>query len=234
MNDDATDKSEAAGEALLAQISLYAEKNLQKARDQLHQNDGEQSDYQNSEIDICKSNEELKGLIEIEEKQLSDYSEYQKQIENEAKQKCLAEKRPQADIMKAVYLSLDSFEKHYGPLAIDVKDGQTSSLDVYRCVIVQSQFHLRQLRDEYMSRSEIWHIHAGNPCFLCTFRDSFAAMHIALQDLPEDSVSPTFSGMGTETTACEVLKTVLELDHERRIKNEAKQKEDSNNTMRNI
>lgn len=62
--------------------------------------------------------------------------------------------------------------------------------------MMQSQFHLRQLRDEYMSRSEIWHIHAGNPCFLCTFRDSFAAMHIALQDLPEDSVSPTFSGMG--------------------------------------
>lgn len=32
---DTTDKSESAGEALLAQISLYAEKNLKKARDQV-------------------------------------------------------------------------------------------------------------------------------------------------------------------------------------------------------
>ncbi|KAK4846511.1 hypothetical protein QYF36_018345 [Acer negundo] len=61
----------------------------------------------------------------------------------------------------------------------------TSRLDdVHLYVIIQSQWRLRLFRDELMSRSEKKHTHAGDPCFVCAYSDTYAVIRIATKELP--------------------------------------------------
>ncbi|KAK4833838.1 hypothetical protein QYF36_012131 [Acer negundo] len=103
------------------------------------------------------------------------------------------EKRFQTDIEKAVCQSLGSLKKHYGLLLpTDAKVETTTSRldDVHLYVIIQSQWRLRLFRDELMSRSEKKHTHAGDPCFVCAYSDTYAAIRIATKELPGKVVAP--------------------------------------------
>ncbi|KAK1562112.1 hypothetical protein Q3G72_006435 [Acer saccharum] len=103
------------------------------------------------------------------------------------------EKRFQTDIEKAVCQSIGSLRKHYGLLlSTDATDETTiSRLDyVHLYVIIQSQWRLRLFRDELMSRSEKKHTHAGEPCFVCAYSDTYAAIRIATKELPGKVVVP--------------------------------------------
>ncbi|XP_044467342.1 uncharacterized protein LOC123206995 [Mangifera indica] len=106
-----------------------------------------------------------------------------------------------------------------------------------------------------MSRSEIYHTHAGNPCFLCALQDSFAVMHIASRIMPEVAFVPVPSRklpvnfffkdwLNSEDVpesehsyelkqqlVAEVMKIVEELEAERNRKNEAKQEDLSEHKM---
>ena len=51
-------------------------------------------------------------------------------------------------------------------------------------MLIQSQWRLRLFRDELMSRSEKKHTHAGDPCFVRAYSDTYAAIRIATRDMP--------------------------------------------------
>ena len=57
-------------------------------------------------------------------------------------------------------------------------------------MLIQSQWRLRLFRDELMSRSEKKHTHAGDPCFVCAYSDTYAAIRIATKELPGKVVVP--------------------------------------------
>ncbi|KAK4833409.1 hypothetical protein QYF36_004361 [Acer negundo] len=151
---------------------------------------------------------------------LDEHLEHKSQIENGDKKKCLEEKKDetdesigengvegisviyskhidddeyekrfQTDIEKAVCQSLGSLKKHYG-LLLSMDETTTSRLDVHLYVIIQSQWRLRLFRDELMSRSEKKHTHAGDPCFVCAYSDTYAAIRIATKELPRKVVVP--------------------------------------------
>ncbi|KAL5808881.1 hypothetical protein ACOSQ3_029572 [Xanthoceras sorbifolium] len=113
---DAKERSKAAEEALLAEMALEAEKNyvkqkqdkkkkkktnkkLRKAMEsqatdagknlQLHQND---DDNASTELGVSENSDEFEGLIGIEERILEKNLEHLRQIESEAKEKCLEDK----------------------------------------------------------------------------------------------------------------------------------------------
>ncbi|KAK1562794.1 hypothetical protein Q3G72_017202 [Acer saccharum] len=53
-----------------------------------------------------------------------------------------------------------------------------------------SLWRLRLFRDELMSRSEKKHTHAGDPCFVCAYSNTYAAIRIATKELPGKVVVP--------------------------------------------
>ena len=60
---------------------------------------------------------------------------------------------------------------------------------IVHSVAMQSQWYLRQIRDEFMSIvPNKTHTHAGDPCFRCAYKDTFAARRIASRDMPEQVV----------------------------------------------
>ncbi|KAK2647572.1 hypothetical protein Ddye_015061 [Dipteronia dyeriana] len=70
-----------------------------------------------------------------------------------------------------------------------------SSLSTYMNVIIvhsvamQSQWYLRQIRDEFMSIAPTkTHTHARDPCFRFAYNDTFAARRIASRYMPEEVV----------------------------------------------
>ncbi|KAK1563511.1 hypothetical protein Q3G72_028556 [Acer saccharum] len=166
------------------------------------------------------------------------------------------DKRFLCDIEKAICLSLDCFEKCYGMLLpTDVNNGKTSRLDVQLYVIMQSQWYLRQIRDEFTSIvPNKTHTHAGDPCFRCAYSDTFATRRIASRDMPEEVVqlssrklypvqdyfeewlnkeNPANKVIDISSSACQlkqqlvdvVRKIVVDLEHERQINNDDTQKE---------
>ncbi|KAK3227794.1 hypothetical protein Dsin_007656 [Dipteronia sinensis] len=166
------------------------------------------------------------------------------------------EKRFLHDIEKAICLSLDCFEKRYGTLLpTDVNNGKTSRLDVQLYVIMQSQWYLRQIRDEFMSIvPNKTHTHAGDPCFRCAYSDTFAARRIASRYVPEEVVqlssrifypvqdyfvewlteqNPANKVIGISSSACQlkqqlvdvVRKIVVDLENERQINNDDTEKD---------
>ncbi|KAK0585451.1 hypothetical protein LWI29_028730 [Acer saccharum] len=56
--------------------------------------------------------------------------------------------------------------------------------------LLSSQWRLRLFRDELMSRSEKKHTHAGDPCFVCAYSNTYAAVRIATKELPGKVVVP--------------------------------------------
>lgn len=71
--------------------------------------------------------------------------------------------------------------------------GLTNAIGEYNCflnVIIQSLWHLRRFRDEFLMRSSV-HAHIGDPCVVCALHDIFVAMNKATRDSQKEAVTPT-------------------------------------------
>ncbi|KAK4437120.1 hypothetical protein Salat_0045900 [Sesamum alatum] len=99
------------------------------------------------------------------------------------------EERFQADLKKAVRQSLD------GANRMDVYGtGLKNEVGEYNCflnVIIQSLWHLRRFRDEFLWRSSSEHVHVGDPCVICALYDIFMALSMASKDNRREAVAPT-------------------------------------------
>lgn len=130
------------------------------------------------------------------------------------------EERFREDLKKAVLNSLDDLEAHKNasitPVSrlyqdLDVSDalsnghaiissgkdvfgtGLKNAVGEYNCflnVIIQSLWHLRRFRDEFL-RASVMHSHVGNPCVICALYDIFIALSKATEDSQGEAVSPT-------------------------------------------
>ncbi|XP_043726329.1 uncharacterized protein LOC122672887 isoform X2 [Telopea speciosissima] len=72
--------------------------------------------------------------------------------------------------------------------------GLKNEVGEYNCflnVIIQSLWHLRRFRDEFLSRSTSVHVHVGDPCVVCALYDIFTALSITSIDMQREPVSPT-------------------------------------------
>ncbi|KAK4394563.1 hypothetical protein Sango_1610600 [Sesamum angolense] len=99
------------------------------------------------------------------------------------------EERFQADLKKAVRQSLDGANRMdaYGT-------GLKNEVGEYNCflnVIIQSLWHLRRFRDEFLWRSSSEHVHVGDPCVICALYDIFFALSMASKDNTREAVAPT-------------------------------------------
>ncbi|CAI9285304.1 unnamed protein product [Lactuca saligna] len=255
---DATEKSDAAREAFLAELALDSKKgtkqiNKRKNKEYRKMKDAKATSTCDSEsvdedgVDMNKHEDEAmrrKMELEAEERKLEETLEYQRRIEDEAKQKHLAEqqhksnsrvqvfdvfknqtnghvedssrntkaedvdeKRFQADLSIAVRQSLDVFHSHYEGGEEDscvtsieaVQDnvygtGLKNEVGEYNCflnVIIQSLWHLRRFREEFLSKSTSAHVHVGDPCVTCALHDIFKALNTASTDSKSQAVAPT-------------------------------------------
>ncbi|PKU74290.1 uncharacterized protein LOC110094340 [Dendrobium catenatum] len=71
--------------------------------------------------------------------------------------------------------------------------GLTNAIGEYNCflnVIIQSLWHLRRFRDEFLMRSSV-HAHVGDPCVVCALHDIFVALNNASGDSQREAVTPT-------------------------------------------
>ncbi|KAJ6339917.1 hypothetical protein OIU77_007794 [Salix suchowensis] len=71
--------------------------------------------------------------------------------------------------------------------------GLKNDIGDYNCflnVIIQSLWHLRRFRDEFLIRSRSEHVHVGDPCVVCALYDILAAMSIASMDTRREAVAP--------------------------------------------
>ncbi|CAA0826632.1 Ubiquitin carboxyl-terminal hydrolase-related protein [Striga hermonthica] len=100
------------------------------------------------------------------------------------------EERFQADLQKAVLQSLgvpDNGIDDYGA-------GLKNEVGEYNCflnVIIQSLWHLRRFRDEFLQRSSSEHVHVGDPCVICALYDIFIALGMISKDNRREPVAPT-------------------------------------------
>ncbi|KAK4257147.1 hypothetical protein QN277_006771 [Acacia crassicarpa] len=72
--------------------------------------------------------------------------------------------------------------------------GLKNEVGEYNCflnVIIQSLWHLRRFREEFLSRARSEHDHVGNPCVVCALYEIFTAMEIASKDCRGEAVAPT-------------------------------------------
>ncbi|XP_010272205.1 PREDICTED: uncharacterized protein LOC104608045 isoform X2 [Nelumbo nucifera] len=72
--------------------------------------------------------------------------------------------------------------------------GLKNEVGEYNCflnVIIQSLWHLRRFRDEFLRRSESTHVHVGDPCVVCALYDIFTALSMASTDTRREAVAPT-------------------------------------------
>ncbi|XP_028092844.1 uncharacterized protein LOC114293027 isoform X1 [Camellia sinensis] len=99
------------------------------------------------------------------------------------------------DIKKAVCQSLVNEGTPENVNAADVYGtGLRNDVGEYNCflnVIIQSLWHLRQFRDEFLRRSTSEHVHAGDPCVTCALYDIFTALSKASTDMRREAVAPT-------------------------------------------
>ncbi|GMP29040.1 hypothetical protein CsSME_00004319 [Camellia sinensis var. sinensis] len=58
-------------------------------------------------------------------------------------------------------------------------------------VIIQSLWHLRKFRDEFLSRSASMHAHIGDPCVVCALHEIFKALSVASTSMTKEVISPT-------------------------------------------
>lgn len=56
---------------------------------------------------------------------------------------------------------------------------------------VQSFWHLRKLRDKFLSGSTSAHVHIGNHCLVCAFQEVFNSLSVASAKMQREAVSPT-------------------------------------------
>ncbi|CAN1266010.1 Inactive ubiquitin carboxyl-terminal hydrolase 54 [Linum perenne] len=72
--------------------------------------------------------------------------------------------------------------------------GLKNDVGEYNCflnVIIQSLWHLRRFRSEFMKRSTSEHVHVGDPCVVCALYDIFSALSLASIDVQKEAVAPT-------------------------------------------
>ncbi|GFZ17061.1 ubiquitin carboxyl-terminal hydrolase-related protein [Actinidia rufa] len=58
-------------------------------------------------------------------------------------------------------------------------------------VIIQTLWHLRWFRGEFLARSTSEHVHVGDPCVTCALYDIFTALSMASMDMQREAVAPT-------------------------------------------
>ncbi|XP_026443657.1 uncharacterized protein LOC113343738 isoform X1 [Papaver somniferum] len=64
----------------------------------------------------------------------------------------------------------------------------------YNCflnVIIQSLWHLKRFREEFLGKSILSHLHVGDPCAVCALYDIFMALSTASTDKRTEAVAPT-------------------------------------------
>ncbi|XP_071701790.1 uncharacterized protein [Rutidosis leptorrhynchoides] len=72
--------------------------------------------------------------------------------------------------------------------------GLKNEVGEYNCflnVIIQSLWHLRRFREEFLSSSTCAHLHVGDPCVTCALYDIFSALNLASTDTRVEAVAPT-------------------------------------------
>ncbi|KAK4427233.1 hypothetical protein Salat_1492200 [Sesamum alatum] len=72
--------------------------------------------------------------------------------------------------------------------------GLKNEVGEYNCflnVIIQSLWHLRRFRDEFLRRSSSEHVHVGDPCVICALYDIFTALSMGSKDNRREAVAPT-------------------------------------------
>ncbi|XP_027333611.1 uncharacterized protein LOC113848345 isoform X2 [Abrus precatorius] len=72
--------------------------------------------------------------------------------------------------------------------------GLKNEVGEYNCflnVIIQSLWHLRRFRVEFLGRSRSEHDHVGNPCVVCSLYEIFTALDLASKDSRREAVAPT-------------------------------------------
>ncbi|XP_022135262.1 uncharacterized protein LOC111007268 isoform X2 [Momordica charantia] len=72
--------------------------------------------------------------------------------------------------------------------------GLKNEVGEYNCflnVIIQSLWHLRRFREEFLRRSMTEHVHVGDPCVVCALYEIFAALSMASADVRREAVAPT-------------------------------------------
>ncbi|XP_024976124.1 uncharacterized protein LOC112514052 isoform X1 [Cynara cardunculus var. scolymus] len=72
--------------------------------------------------------------------------------------------------------------------------GLKNEVGEYNCflnVIIQSLWHLRRFREEFLSMSTSAHLHVGDPCVTCALYDIFIALNMASTDTRVQAVAPT-------------------------------------------
>ncbi|KAE9602591.1 putative ubiquitinyl hydrolase 1 transcription factor C2H2 family [Lupinus albus] len=72
--------------------------------------------------------------------------------------------------------------------------GLKNEVGEYNCflnVIIQSLWHIRRFREEFLGRSRSEHDHVGNPCVVCALYEIFTALNLASKDSSTEAVAPT-------------------------------------------
>ncbi|KAL5814025.1 hypothetical protein ACOSQ4_024666 [Xanthoceras sorbifolium] len=72
--------------------------------------------------------------------------------------------------------------------------GLMNEVGEYNCflnVIIQSLWHLKRFREEFLRRSPSEHAHVGDPCVVCALYEIFTALSMASTDTRKEAVAPT-------------------------------------------
>ncbi|KAF5201079.1 Ubiquitin carboxyl-terminal hydrolase-related protein [Thalictrum thalictroides] len=75
-----------------------------------------------------------------------------------------------------------------------VGTGLRNEVGEYNCflnVIIQSLWHLKRFRDEFLRTSTTKHVHVGDPCVVCALYGIFTALNVAYMDSRREAVAPT-------------------------------------------
>ncbi|XP_021866211.2 uncharacterized protein [Spinacia oleracea] len=108
--------------------------------------------------------------------------------------------------------------------------GLQNEIGEYNCflnVIIQSLWHLKRFRDEFLRRSPAEHIHVGDPCVVCALFDILTALSVASDGTKSEPVAATtlrialsnlypesnFFQEGEMNDASEVLAVIFECLH---------------------
>ncbi|XP_047332933.1 uncharacterized protein LOC124936475 isoform X2 [Impatiens glandulifera] len=187
-------------------------------RGRRHKSSAKLADTKFQELSSDKENIEV-GLVRTMDSQRSDgdlpsMGDNARKTLRELKAEEDDEERFQADLKRAVRQSLDSSRMFQDTLSskVEVTDDSSKNattgdgeIDVfgtglknevgeYNCflnVIIQSMWHLRLFRDEFLRRSTSGHIHVGDPCVTCALYDIFLALSRASTEMKREAIAPT-------------------------------------------
>ncbi|XP_058073860.1 uncharacterized protein LOC131222711 [Magnolia sinica] len=161
----------------------------------------------------------------------------------------------QADLEKSVQETIDTFgaqkdlleeistttnddcrDSHY-EVGINIESGRgafgtglKNDAGDYNCflnVIIQSLWHVRRFREEFLKTSKSLHQHVGDPCVVCALHDIFTALSITSAKTQTEAIAPTslrialgklypdsnFCQVGQMNDASEVLAVIFDCLH---------------------